>query len=83
MKQLLKDFGLEFDHISIKFDNISDINLSKNLIKHSHTKHIELMHIKLEYKGQSSARSPIHFGVWVRFDIHILTPTCGETIFVT
>ena len=40
----MEDCDLYFDHISIKCDNISDINLSKNLIQHSRTKHIEIRH---------------------------------------
>ena len=42
MKQQLQDFGLHYDHILIKCDNTSAINLSKNLIRHSHIKHIEI-----------------------------------------
>ena len=43
MKQL-SDNGLKLDHISIQCDNTSAINLSKNLIMHSITKHIEIRH---------------------------------------
>ena len=38
------DFGIHIDHISIKCDNTSAINLSKNLIQHSRTKHIDIRH---------------------------------------
>ena len=44
MKKLLQDFGLHYDHIPIKCDNTSAINLSKNPIQHSRTKHIEIRH---------------------------------------
>ena len=44
MKQQLQDFGLHYDHIPIKCDNTSAINLSKNPIQHSRTKHIEIRH---------------------------------------
>ncbi|KAF7151181.1 hypothetical protein RHSIM_Rhsim02G0176400 [Rhododendron simsii] len=44
MKQQLEDFGLFFDHIPIKCDNTSAINLSKNPIQHSRTKHIDIRH---------------------------------------
>jgi hypothetical protein len=44
MKQILQDFGLNFDHIPIKCDNTSAISLSKNPIQHSYTKHIEMRH---------------------------------------
>ena len=42
MKQQLQDFLLHYDHIPIKCDNTSAINLSKNPIQHSRTKHIEI-----------------------------------------
>jgi len=44
MKQQLEDFGVILDHIPLKCDNTSAINLSKNPIMHSRTKHIEIRH---------------------------------------
>ena len=44
MKQTLRDYGIILEQISIKCDNTSAINLSKNLIQHSRTKHIEIKH---------------------------------------
>nr|KYP68970.1 Copia protein [Cajanus cajan] len=44
MKQQLSHFGLSLDHIPIKCDNTSAINLSKNPVLHSRTKHIEIRH---------------------------------------
>ena len=44
MKQQMEDYGLYFDHTPIKCDNTSAINLSKNPIQHSRTKHIEIQH---------------------------------------
>jgi len=44
MKQKLFDYGLILDHIHIRCDNTSAINLSKNPILHSRTKHIEIRH---------------------------------------
>ena len=44
MKQQLLDFGLIFYKIPIKCDNIIAINLSKNAIMHSSSKHIEIRH---------------------------------------
>jgi transposase InsO family protein len=44
MKHQLEDFNLHFDHIPIRCDNTSAINLSKNPIQHSRTKHIEIRH---------------------------------------
>jgi len=44
MKQQLSDYGIILDHIPIRCDNTSVINLSKNFVKHSRTKHIEIRH---------------------------------------
>ena len=44
MKQQLEDFGVNLDHIPLKCDNTSAINLTKNPIMHSRTKHIEIRH---------------------------------------
>ena len=44
MKQQLEDFGVILDRIPLKYDNISVINLSKNPVMHSRTKHIEIRH---------------------------------------
>ena len=44
MKQQLSGYGLKLDHIPIHCDNTSAINLSKNPILHSRTKHIEIRH---------------------------------------
>ena len=44
MKQTLSDFGLTYSHVPIKCDNTSVISISKNLVQHSRTKHIEIRH---------------------------------------
>ena len=44
MKQQLLDYGIHLDHIPIRCDNTSAINLSKNPVMHSRTKHIEIRH---------------------------------------
>jgi len=44
MKQQLFDYRLIIDHIPIRCDNTSAINLSKNPIMHTRTKHIEIRH---------------------------------------
>ena len=44
MKQTLSDFNLSFEHVPIKCDNTSAIIISKNLVQHSRTKHIEIRH---------------------------------------
>ena len=44
IKYQLEDFGLTFEHIPIRCDNTSAINLTKKPIQHSRTKHIEIRH---------------------------------------
>ena len=45
MKQTLGDFDLSFEYVPIKCDNKNVINISKNLVQHSSTKHIEIIYI--------------------------------------
>ena len=54
MKQTLSDFDLSFEHVPIKYDNISAISISKNPMKHSRTKHIEIRHHFLKDHAQKS-----------------------------
>ena len=42
MKHQLEDYGISFEHVPIMCDNTSAINLSRNPIQHSRTKHIEI-----------------------------------------
>ena len=42
MKQQFSDFELIFDQISIKCDNTSAINITKNPVMHFRIKHIEI-----------------------------------------
>ena len=44
LKQQLKDFGVELGTLEIKCDNTSAINVSKNPVHHSRTKHIDIRH---------------------------------------
>ena len=44
MKQTFSDFGLTFSHVPIKCGNTSIISISKNLMQHSRTKHIDIRH---------------------------------------
>ena len=44
MKQTLLDYGISFTNSSIMCDNTSAINLLKNPIQHSRTKHIDIRH---------------------------------------
>ena len=40
----LKDFNLNLTNVKVLIDNISSINLTKNSVHHSRTKHIEIRH---------------------------------------
>ena len=42
MQKLLFDYGIRQEHLTIYCDNTNAINISKNPIQHSHTKHIEI-----------------------------------------
>ncbi|GJX00292.1 copia protein [Tanacetum coccineum] len=44
MKQALIDYGIRLDNIPIMCDNKGAIDLSKNPVQHSRTKHIEIRH---------------------------------------
>ena len=44
IKQQLRDYGIDLNEIPLKYDNNSAINLSKNPILHSRSKHIEVRH---------------------------------------
>jgi len=44
IKQQLEDFGLKISKVPLLCDNTSAINLTKNQIQHSITKHIEIHH---------------------------------------
>ena len=52
MKQTLSDFDLSFEHVPINCDNTSAINISKNPVQHSRTKHIEIRHHFLKNHAQ-------------------------------
>ena len=51
-KFLDENFNLSFEHVPIKCDNSSAINISKNLVQHSRTKHIEIRHHFLKDHAQ-------------------------------
>ena len=44
MKHQMVDYNLLYDHIPLLCDNMSAINLTKNPIQQSRTKHIEIRH---------------------------------------
>ena len=42
--QQMRDFGFDLKGIPIKCDNTSAISITKNLVQHSRTKHIDVRH---------------------------------------
>jgi hypothetical protein len=44
MKQMLKEYDVEQDVLTLYCDNMSAINISKNPVQHSKTKHIDIRH---------------------------------------
>ena len=44
MKQMLNDYGIEQNGMILYCDNTSAINISKNPVQHSRTKHIDIRH---------------------------------------
>ena len=44
MKQMLSDYGLEQNIMTLLCDNMSAISISKNPVQHSHTKHIDIQY---------------------------------------
>ena len=44
MQKLLHDYGICQEYLTIYHDNTSAINISKNPVQHSRTKHIEIRH---------------------------------------
>jgi hypothetical protein len=51
MKQMLKDFGVNFDELVVIYcDNTSTVNMSKNPVMHSKTKHISIKYHMIREK---------------------------------
>ena len=44
MKQMRVDYGIVQDTLVVYCDNTSVINISKNHVQHSRTKHIDILH---------------------------------------
>jgi hypothetical protein len=44
MKQMLKEYNVQQDVLTLYCDNLSAINISKNPIQHRRTKHIDIRH---------------------------------------
>jgi len=44
MKQMLKEYNVEQNVLTLYCDNLSAINISKNPIQHNRTKHIDIRH---------------------------------------
>ena len=44
MKQTLLDYGVVLEKVPLLCDNESTVKLANNLVRHSHTKHIDIRH---------------------------------------
>lgn len=44
MKQMVEEYNVQQDVMTLYCDNLSAINISKNLIHHNRTKHIDIHH---------------------------------------
>jgi len=44
MRQTLKEFGVNCDKVPLLCDNESAIKIAYNLVQHTRTKHIEILH---------------------------------------
>jgi len=60
MKKLLCDYGFTQDTMIINCDNTSAINISKNPVQHSRTKHIDIRHHFLRDLVESEVVSLFH-----------------------
>ena len=62
MKQMLADYGLEQDTLTLFCDNMSAINISKNPVQHSRTKHIDIRHHFIRELVESKTIALAHVG---------------------
>ena len=53
MKQILADYCIILDASTVYCDNHNAINISKNLVEHSNTKHIDICHHFIMYLIES------------------------------
>ncbi|KAL8135932.1 hypothetical protein AgCh_010520 [Apium graveolens] len=82
MIQTLRDFGIKRSKVPIYCDNTSTINISKNLVNHSRTKHIDVRH---HFLRDNSTKGKIEL-VFVPTEYQladIFTKPLGETRFST
>ncbi|KAK0588363.1 hypothetical protein LWI29_000056 [Acer saccharum] len=75
MKQMLVDYGFNQGTLTLFCDNMSAINISKNPVQHSRTKHIDIRHhfirelvenkcIVLEHDASCLTLYPLHDCLW-------------------
>ena len=53
MKHQLIDYNLSYEHIPLLCDNMSTINLTRNLVLYSRTKHLEIRHYFIHEHDQN------------------------------
>ncbi|KAL5537917.1 hypothetical protein UlMin_045747 [Ulmus minor] len=72
MKQMLEDYGIKQGMLTLYCDNTSAINISKNPVQHSMTKHIQIRyHFIRELPYITSLKSPIDFWWYVPILVEI------------
>jgi hypothetical protein len=60
MKQMLSEYNVEQDMLTSYYDNLSAINISKNPIQHSRTKHIDIRHHYISGLVEDDVVTPEH-----------------------
>lgn len=80
MKQMLEEYNIQQDVIKLYYDNMSAINISKNPIQHSITKHIDIHHhfirdlvgnkiITLEHVATKKPLTDIFTKAWMQISL--------------
>lgn len=78
IKQMLKDYELEQDTMSLFVDNKSTIEISKNLIQYSMTKHIDIRHHFIHQLVEEKVMS--FQTVWVSSECYRIVHHLGKPI---
>src|SRR4030066_1487195 len=82
MKQMLKEYNVEQDVMTLYCDNLSAINISKNPIQHSRTKQIDIRHhfirdlvedkiVTLEHVATEEQIADIFRRLWMQVNLKI------------
>ncbi|TYK22608.1 gag-pol polyprotein [Cucumis melo var. makuwa] len=96
MKNMLHEYGFDQDTITLYCDNMSAIDISKNPIQHSRTKHIDIRHhfirelvedkvIRLDHIRSNLQLADIFINLWIRthWNIYELVKECVALNFMS